>query len=281
MTIKTVLKCARSCASSLLAIAFVLASSAPAQATTYPTAPIAVAAMTPADGSVITTTSLPFQASITTSGFPTGTIGTVIVEITTQNVAGQDGSLADDNRVGFWLFGRSDANPAIYSGLMNTGPFWASTPGTYYWQASTLYADPTLGLETLLSPVFTIVVAAPPPPPAPPSPPPAAPVPVATGSAPAAPAFRMTLADLAYDLPRAIVRHDRKAGNLKRSCTRLSRVAFRCKVGWRDLRFVYAGTLRLTDKGSGVPRSTFVGARANIACVQKRGLKACVKPWRW
>jgi hypothetical protein len=63
------------------------------------------------------------------------------------------------------------------------------------------------------------------------------------------PASRMTLRELAHDVRFVITKHVATAKAVKRSCKRRSRVSFECTTGWKDKRFLYAGTLRVTHKG--------------------------------
>ena len=260
---------------------FVLAS--PAHAAVVP---LSVVATNPVDGASVAPvvyTSPLIPVSITTSGIPTS-VFTIYVEVSTQNVPGQDGTLADDYRVDFVGLNRSDANPAVFSGNFNA-LLWATKPGTYYWQASaTVVNSGGFGLDTLESPVYTIVVTSPPAPPVVvvPSPPPPAPPPAVDDSSGGGTlSYRMTLSDAAYDAAFVISKHDAAGGHLKRSCTRIGRTSFKCTVSWRDLRFAFAGTLRLTDKGLGTIRSSFAGLRAKLSCLKLRGAKACARPMRW
>jgi hypothetical protein len=89
----------------------------------------------------------------------------------------------------------------------------------------------------------------------------------------------MSLADLAYDVPKTIATHDHAPRFIKRSCTRTSRESFRCAVNWQDATWAFAGTLRVTDNGSFF--STFSGLRARISCIRAHGARACMRQYRW
>lgn len=302
MMIDAVARCARGCAR-LGALAIVVVIGLVMVPAGHAAEPLVILNSTPANGAVIAQTSsqalaAPIPVSITTSGIPTSGAMTMFLEVSTQNVPGVDGTLADDFVVNSLVMTRSDAYPAVYTGSLNYYLYkvpWASVPGTYYWQVNTSYFDPLTGSHTLQSPVFTIVVAAPALVPV--SPPVVTPVvdaPVPDyASAPTRP-YRMTLVDVGYDVPLVISKHDLAAGSPKRLCKRVSRVSFKCAVTWKDRLFEYAGTLRVTDKGNGQPRSTFVGGRARLSCIRalvvttpkhtgagQVSLQACVKPWRW
>ena len=179
---------------------------------------------------------------------------------------------------------RSDADPNVFYGSFNS-LLWATKPGTYYWQAhATVVNSTTYTLDTLESPVFTIVVA-PPPAPAPVVVTPATPMPTAPPAPTFAPEkpYRMTTQDAAFDTTLILAKRNPTGGHLKRACTRLSSVSFTCKVSWRDARSAYAGILRITDRGQGTQfvRSTFVGLRATLSCLAKHSAKVCAKSLRW
>jgi hypothetical protein len=94
-------------------------------------------------------------------------------EVSTQNVPGQDGTLANDYQVDFFSLYQSDANPAIYAGRSTAGSTaWTNVPGTYYWQAQATGYDAAHTYHQWAGPVRRLVVTAkssPPPPPPPPS----------------------------------------------------------------------------------------------------------------
>jgi hypothetical protein len=242
--------------------------------------PMPVTAVLPANGSTLASASgaRPFEVDLS-SIVPITAIGrTMYVEVSTQNVPGQDGSLADDYNVDFFALYQSDATPSAYRGTADTN-LWA-TPGVYYWQAKIDYLDLSTSPYTAvdwLSPVYVIVV------PVPPAPVPVAAVPVVTPLAPtyddSADTYRMTLADLANDVPGTIAHHARGARNVTRSCTRVTAQTFRCSVNWNDNVAAYAGTLRVTDNGS--YWSTFTGLRGTITCLKVHAPRACAKRFQW
>ncbi len=58
------------------------------------------------------------------------------VEISTSNALRQDGTLANDSRVGSEVLSESDAFPGVYRDHHNNAsPPWLSKPRTYYWMA--------------------------------------------------------------------------------------------------------------------------------------------------
>ncbi len=66
---------------------------------------------------------------------------------------------------------------------------------------------------------------------------------------------------------------------IERYCKRTSLISVKCHVLWRNAKFYFHGTLRITDDGS--VRSTFSGSRARIDCLRHRSTRACSKPLEW
>lgn len=102
---------------------------------------------------------------------PSGT--QTVMEITAENVQGQDGTLADDKQVSIGILYVRDSDPSRWYGQVSAGAF--QRPGTYYFQYSALvhdrYDDGKVycssippgsdGLCTYASPVFTFAIRAP------------------------------------------------------------------------------------------------------------------------
>jgi hypothetical protein len=161
----------------------------------------------------------------------------VRVEVSTQNIPGQDGTLADDFVVGTTYLNESDAYPGIYTG--SVGMFSALDglykikPGLYYWQASSnTYPD------TYFGPVLSFTVTAP----APPPPPAATPSP--------APALS---ADDGEFYARAAIR--KRFGRVRisiESCAVINPTSVRCSAIWKSKRFRYTGRVTLTDQGGDI-----------------------------
>lgn len=92
------------------------------------------------------------------------------IEIATQDIAGQDGTLADDYVVGRVFPAESDAFPGIYrgsSGYIPNGAWWSSRPGAYYWQVQAwCYSGESPacgeGFHYLKSGAYSIVIQQPP-----------------------------------------------------------------------------------------------------------------------
>jgi len=95
-----------------------------------------VASIDPGHGTTVTATtdSIPFTLTV-----PNTRMGGVFAEISTQNVPGQDGTLADDYRVGTVEMVSGDAEPSVYRGTAYGQGYsgsWTNKPGTYYWQVT-------------------------------------------------------------------------------------------------------------------------------------------------
>jgi hypothetical protein len=162
-----------------------------------------------------------------------------------------DGLLADP--VDRYVATAQADRPGIYAAPTDLGARWLGTPGTYAWQASYLDDDG----DTYASPVRTLSVVAPPPPDAPSRPvlvpPPVAPLPVATPRAPDAgtvrTAVRRAIHAATHMVPRGLVYR----------CVPTPAAAT-CRPSWRDVRFRYRGTLRLSFAASPIA-ATFTGTR--------------------
>lgn len=148
----------------------VMLTSTPATAAAPPTYSLSLSEVTPADGYsqpvAAYGATLDINARLSSSPSP---IYTLFVEVATQNVTGQDGTLSDDNRVLSATANRTDTDPSVYKGKFYNVS--ALAPGTYYWQfSSPCVISDTSGATsgTCMSPVYTLNITqpvAPPPPP--------------------------------------------------------------------------------------------------------------------
>ena len=174
----------------------------------------------------------------------------IALEVATQNVPGQDGTVADDFRKDFLLMSESDADPDLYTATASSvGPtWWTNTPGTYYWQTHAVVGStsPTGQVECHMykTPAYTLTITAPPPsggggpstgdggttgigggsPPAPTVPP--SPPPLSFGNA---------KSDAAYMVYRRTHKHPR----LSSSCSRINRSTIHCQLAWAAGRYAY------------------------------------------
>lgn len=197
------------------------------------------------------------------------------IEITNQDVKGQDGTLADDAQyqVGRGSVYAGDADPSMYTGSVRSN--FPCVPGTYYFQFT---ADTQLGADcgvaqepgtiavcNFRSDVFSFsVVVPPPPPPAPPPPPPGAATPTLTISEAKA-EIRRSIRSLTKREPRDL----RRPG-----CRRVSRVQVHCDADWYDRLYIWAGTWVFRASGDRI-RYRFTGSRARLSCVRRGTVRAC------
>ena len=259
----------------LIAVVAHLAS--PSAALAFP--PMQVTSASPADAASfasVASTDFPFQVPFdlhVAGPLASPYVGNPVMSasIASQNTVGLDGTLSG-SEVDFLILRQSTTDPTDYQAFSNA-LFWKS-PGIYYWQVKVGFIDQDAqGVAAFvwqMSSIYTLTVTAPSTPPAPVSTPPAA----------IAMPYRMTLSDVAVDIPATIKRHDRSFGHLTRACSRTARVSFRCLVSWRDAVFVFAGTLWISDDGEYI-RSSFRGIRARFSCAKSHGVSACARPFRW
>jgi hypothetical protein len=239
-----------------------------------PAEPLPVTSLAPANGASFTvpapTTFDPFQVELKSGPklFPR------TVEVSTSNLPGQDGSLADDFLVDSIYLFDSDAFPGTYTGKNTATASWVRTPGTYYWQVkatcSWLYPEcggsggsPYQNRE-YLSDVRTITVLAPSAPPAPP----------AAGGDPGA-GNPQTPSGIRWHQIRGYLRYMiRKETNgrvrkLGRSCSGIGSPRVACYATWRIGRHRYAGTARLVHSIDGAEQYwyyTFKGTKKKLGC---------------
>lgn len=164
----------------------VLLTGGPAAAAATPTYPLTLSEVTPVNGYsqpvAAFGSSLDIGARLNSP--EVSGLSALYVEVASQNVSGQDGTLSDDNRVLSAIANRSDTDPSVYRGKLNNLSLLA--PGIYYWQFSSpclVTEASVLTARTCISPVYTLTitqpVTPPPPPPVvvpPPPPPPTVPV---------------------------------------------------------------------------------------------------------
>jgi|GEM_PF-5003165 len=239
------------------------------------TVSIDVAPVSPANGGAYAATNA-YGVAFTARWAPAQTSvsgGPLFVEVTNQDITGQDGTLANDAqyRVGSGSLSHGDADPTLWTGTVS-GSF-ISTPGTYFFQYYAFGANsdcgPAGGICTLASPVFSFSTQALPQPPPAHAPPPAPP--------PTQQAFVWSNTDAKTVVRRVIKRETHRSPlNLHRSCSRLSRVRFRCRSDWRDTKWIWAGTFQLAiDADTFDVTYSFRGLRAKRSCLRMNTVKRC------
>jgi hypothetical protein len=223
--------------------------------------PLAVTSTVPAEGTT--------YAPLTTPGgggfrfelkSPTTKITGMYVEVATQNSPlGQDGTLADDFRVDFFSLFESDAYPGTYVGASNhvpNGGWWTSRPGTYYWQARATYIDYSTSpsqLKTVISPIYTLTIAAPPPPAPPAQPPPSSDGDDSNG-------YYFEGISEAKRVLRSVLRKAYGSRFSRRRAYRAScglnggQEKATCSVSWKHRSWRYKGTARMTAVDDGAVR---------------------------
>lgn len=222
------------------------------------------------------------------------------VEVATRNSPlGQDGTLADDFQTDFFPLGESDAYPGTYKGGSNylpNGAWWASTPGTYYWDVMAQYYDFSSGFPTIKyynSPVYSFTLVDPQPP--------------SggggggagstgsgggggdgsTGSGSSGTPY-LSKSRARSALPR-VIRDESKhrAYNLRRSCTRRARNRIRCSVSWRTTRhprastWGYAGNMSFENIANVGLDYVFSGVRVRASCLSRKSRKRCTRRVHW
>jgi hypothetical protein len=215
------------------------------------TQPMPFSQLSPADGLQHTASSYPQATDAEMIEFFIDTnvqlcIGVLELEVATQNVQGQNGTLADDYQVYWTTLSKSDAYPTQYRHRTRTYYQWPAIPGTYYWQISGV-ANSDCSTR-YVTPVRTItIVARPQPPPTgtprPTTPPPPTftPPPSDTDRAPALSASRAKRYAAAA-LREKFGRSYRKGQHRKIACrSRISRLRRSCKVSWRYKTWRYRG----------------------------------------
>jgi hypothetical protein len=255
-------------AAPLALVAALLASLALA-CTALASEPLPIASLSPANGSTQTLGyRVPFELVS-----PSSKLSAVEVEVSTQNIPGQDGTLADDFQKDLIFLTKSDAYPTTYRGTSTGyGGGWESTPGTYYWQvsASEYSTEPPFAVHKYLSPVFTITIGTPPP--------------VAKPPPEVAP---LTLSE-SYGVVKGIIkeRTHRTAHHLSDKCRSVSSRETRCKATWVSaLRLspntvLYAGEFDLQARSDGI-YFQFKGLRERWGCAQHHSSNHCSSKVHW
>lgn len=187
-------------------------------------------------------------------------LSSVRVEIATQNIPGQDGTLAEDFTVDSLLLFESDAYPGTYRGT--SSGLWSNTPGTYYWEVSgTEYAGPLI--RHYVGPVYTIVIEA-----------------VKT------PTLSVREAKLGV---KEIIRAEthRDPHYLRDNCRALKENEVSCSATWAanapitPLTSLYSGAFALEVRPPERHIFAFVGTRAQYGCVKRHGARRCSHGVRW
>lgn len=159
---------------------------------------------------------------------PAGT--QAVMEVTAENVSGQDGTLADDKLVSLGTLYARDSDPSRFAGQVSAGAF--QHPGTYYFQYRALVHDRfddgqtwcstvpsgSGGLCLYVSPVFTFSIQAQAPTP------PSITAPTATTRT-----FRLTRSAAVANVRAYVVRR-LKGRRVKAACTRDDASQFTCRV---------------------------------------------------
>jgi len=202
------------------------------------------------------------------------------IEIATQSTLAADGSLAQSVPTDYFSAGEGNGLTTFrgYSNYASSGAWWASTPGTYYWQIHARYLS-VVPFESheYLSPVYTLTVA----PAVGPSAPPAETTP------PAASNPTMTIAE-AYAAVKEIIRHKtgHSARHLSDKCHRTSQSAAACNASWSTSvnmspsTVLYAGSFRLWREPQG-NFVAFVGLRERAVCAKHFGTRRCASKVSW
>ena len=232
--------------------------------------PIEVVPVSPANGGVYATSN-DTMATVAARWTPASTHPRELyVEITNQNILGQDGTLANDFQylAGSATLYRGDADPSSWTG--STPALFLRQPGTYFFQFQAVGTSQECGTTnagcTLASPVFSFRTEALRPSPA------AQPAP-----APPSEAFVWKVADARVAVRRVIKHMTRRTpSGLSRSCSRTSKVRVRCRASWYDTRWVWGGSFRLTIDASTLDIVySFKGVRASRKCLKTGSVKRC------
>jgi hypothetical protein len=214
-----------------------------AQSLAAETKPWDVTPTSPASGGTYRAVAAPISFEFTSS---IKGMRTMAIEVSTQNVPGQDGTLANDFQVDFFLPFESDAYPGTYRAVSHGGPanWWTNVPGTYFWQVTgTCYTGcsattttlidnnpnyPVTNLDSYRSPVFTYTVGTPPPQPVVP----AVPLPSPTQT-PAARRYVLYLDVAARRAKAYAVKHNHAKKPTAR-CRKVSSGNAVCTVKWKS-----------------------------------------------
>ena len=228
--------------------------------------------VSPASGSTIPipTEAIPFEVVV-----PEVKPYAMSIEVATQDIPGQDGSLANDFRLDSFSAFKSDAYPTIYRGksyfFLPGQNSWPTVPGTYYWQISASYLDTSESLfkfRQYLSPVYTLTIAAPAP-------------------TPETQSIALTASE-AYRAVREAIEIKTGAGHVHHLTDKchVSGATATCKTSWTGAyklhsnTWIYAGTFRL-EANTEETLFSFSGDRATYGCVRQHGASRCAKRVHW
>lgn len=252
-----------------------------------------VTPVSPTDGQVMqqpTKVTIPVTVRWNPPTAFTGDVGAVTLkmEVTNQNILGQDGTLADDDKyLAGQLFGftRGDADRSSWTQTMYN-PYGVPFPaGTYYFQITasiaTYVGAPTSAWVTdrYTSPVYSFRVAEP--------------APVATPTTPTAPTTPTTptapVDDGSFALAaapsilKAIIRdRTKRQPTMTRSGCRRGEIDTEviCAPTWSDSKYKYVGRIEMTRSVGDVSYG-FEGWRATKSCLKKRTFKKCRSSVAW
>jgi hypothetical protein len=262
----------RLCGVTVLVWALLAAAAGSVVASPYP---LGESGVTPAPGSALKVTSKGVPVSFTTP--EPAQLLFAMVEISSQNSLGPDGTLADDRRIGFGLLFSRGSSGLTFAGRS----LWSkSVPGTYYFQFSGpkvtgLSARDTRcpgGETTCLyaSQVYGVTIPEPP-----------------RGSTGWIPGLtRARSAYLSATQARGIVRRAirREAGrsprNLEYRCGRKARTTFVCESSWSERKHVWIMRVTVKARGNRYVYSAR-GRRASRSCLERAPARRCVSEVRW
>jgi hypothetical protein len=200
----------------------------------------------------------------------------VMVEISSQNILGPDGTLADNGLIGFGLLFAHGSGGLTFSGRS----LWStSAPGTYFFQFSGTKVAGLSGRNArcpggeptclYASQVYSVTI-----------PNPSA----STGWVPGL--TRVRSAYLSARQARRIVRRairreaDRRPRNLEYRCRRKTRATFVCESSWSDSKYVWAMSVTVKTR-----RNRYVysarGRRASRLCLERASAMHCAREVRW
>lgn len=250
-----------------------LATSAPAYATcanmvydeTLPTS-----ALAPANGTAFQAAPwTPINFSLRTSLHQ---LSTISLEVTSQNVLGQDGTLANDYHKELVSMFESDADPDLYTGHSLAAPgWWTDTPGTYYWQAHTVATatiNGVFGCHLFATPVTSLSVTSPPPPPV---------TTTTTTTPPPTPPILMF--DDAHNFAASMVKaRTHRSPRIFVACSRAGNWTLQCSLNWSAAGSSYRASGRFWDylqNGQAYWWYDFKGTRSWRTCVRRHHKTRC------
>jgi hypothetical protein len=242
-----------------------------------------ITASSPADGAAIQqSAATPVSFSLRT---PLHNLESVLVEVSTQNIPGQFGTLENDYQADVGIpLNPSFADPDLYTGQsLAIQGWWPDTPGTYYWQIQAINTDPGVPgcyLSYLKSPVYTLTITAPGPSAgtAPPAPPVTAPSPPSVPTPP-----RLTNSDARSYAVTVIDRwthHNVPYSTI--ACTRLNNSTQWCNLAWAYGSYTYRASGKfwhaVGSDGNTYWWYAFRGTRTSLICAMRHpGSHGCTR----